>query len=90
MLLQGPWSTSTLCSLGCGWLGRAELWLVCERRYIRTAVPEGGLCASRPCIVWAMCVVWHCSSGGLTSPSLERPVFAPPVAFTASSSLALG
>jgi hypothetical protein len=32
-----------LCSLGCGWLGRAALWLVFERWYVGTAVPEGGV-----------------------------------------------
>jgi hypothetical protein len=32
----------SLCSLGCGWLGRAALWLELERWYVGTAVPEGG------------------------------------------------
>jgi hypothetical protein len=87
-----PWSTSSfsLCSLGCGWLGRAALWLVCGRWYVGMAVPEGGLCVSRPCIVWAMSVVWRCSSGRLASSALERPMFAPPIACTASFSPALG
>jgi hypothetical protein len=31
-----------LCSLGCGRLGRAALWLEFERWYVRTTVPEGG------------------------------------------------
>jgi hypothetical protein len=30
-------------SFGCGWLWRAALWLVCERWYIGTAVPKGGV-----------------------------------------------
>jgi hypothetical protein len=38
---------------------RAALWLVYERWYVGMAVPESGLSASRPCIVWAMCVVWQ-------------------------------
>jgi hypothetical protein len=54
-------------------------------------VPEGGLCDPRPCLVWVMSIMWHNSSGGLTSSSLlDHPVFAPPIAITASSSLALG
>jgi hypothetical protein len=49
--------------------------------------------ASRPLVVWAMRLsrcwlsasVWRSSSGGLSSSSLERPVFAPPIALTAFS-----
>jgi hypothetical protein len=33
----------SLCSLGCGWLGRAALWLELEWWYVGTAVPEGGV-----------------------------------------------
>jgi hypothetical protein len=75
----------SLCSLGCGCLGRAALWLVYEQWYVGTTVPEGGMCASRLCIVWAIAVVWCNSSGGSTSSSLERPMFAPPIAFTVFS-----
>jgi hypothetical protein len=32
-----------LCSLGCGWLSRAESWLKYERWYIGMTVPEGGV-----------------------------------------------
>jgi hypothetical protein len=32
-----------LCSLGCGVLSRAALWLMCERWYVGMAVPEGGV-----------------------------------------------
>jgi hypothetical protein len=34
---------SSLCSLGCGRLSRAALWLECERWYVGMAVPEGGV-----------------------------------------------
>jgi hypothetical protein len=51
------------------------------------------LSASGPCVVWAtrlfsvviVGVVWRSSPGGLTSFLLERPVFAPLIALTASS-----
>jgi hypothetical protein len=33
----------SLCSLGCGWLVRAALWLELERWYVGMAVPEGGV-----------------------------------------------
>jgi hypothetical protein len=32
-----------LCSLGCGWLSRAESWLKYERLYIGMTVLEGGV-----------------------------------------------
>jgi hypothetical protein len=31
------------CNLGYGWLSRAALWLECERWYVGTTVPEGGV-----------------------------------------------
>jgi hypothetical protein len=34
---------SSLCSLDCGRLSRAALWLECERWYVGMAVPEGGV-----------------------------------------------
>jgi hypothetical protein len=98
-----------LCSLGCGWLGRAALRLKLERSYVETAVPEGGvgglpgvveqldIGATAPKDLSAECietvvpmlvvgVVWRSSSGGLTSSSsLECPMFAPPIAYMASS-----
>jgi hypothetical protein len=33
----------SLCSLGCGWLGRAALRLGIERWYVGMAVPEDGV-----------------------------------------------
>ena len=33
----------SLCSLGCGWPSRAASKLGCERCYVGTAVPEGGV-----------------------------------------------
>jgi hypothetical protein len=106
----------SLCSLGCGWLGRAALRLKLERWYVGTAVSEGGVgglpgvveqldvgaaapkalcvgCIETLCRVGdevvsmlVVGVVWRNSSGGLaSSSSLERPMFAPPIAITASS-----
>jgi hypothetical protein len=33
----------SLCSLGCGWLGRTALRLELERWYVGTAVPKDGV-----------------------------------------------
>jgi hypothetical protein len=86
-----------MCSLGCGWLGCAALRLELERWYVGTTVPEGGafgvVCFVTLCRVGdevvsmvVVGVLWRRSSRGLaSSPLLERPVFAPPIALTASS-----
>jgi hypothetical protein len=91
MSVQRPWSMSSFpCAAWAagGWVvrrcgssasggtsGRRSRKVVCE---LRVLVSRGR---------WASC---GSSSGGLTSSSLERPVFAPPIAFTPSFSRALG
>jgi hypothetical protein len=93
MSVRRPWSTS---SFPCA-VWAAGGWVVRRCGLSASGGTSGWrsrkvvICALRGLASCGRCASCGISSGGLSSSSsLERPVFAPPIAFTASFSPALG